>query len=436
MRKLYIVFSLFIASIAQAQSNLSLKQLSDSLLANNYSIRLVRVDEVIAKEQNGTGASGSLPTVGLTAGQSNAFNNTRQEFFNGQINQANNAANQARNASVRVDWTLFNGFRVQAIKDQLQAQERLASLTTISTIEEQLYELASNYFELVSRSKMLESLQASVKVSSDNYQLALSRQKLGRASKQEVLQSLTLVHSDSTNLLLEENRIRFLKYEIKKLTGLDAELELEIDSFRMDESSLAPLPDLISNSLTQNLDIKKQKSMMLMALGNLKQQKSELYPKLGLFGEYNFVQSSNQIGILKSNTSLGPSMGLSLSYNLFDGFRVRRNINIAKWESERQNLSIEKTEYELRFSIMQAYQDYLTRKQLVSFEKENVKIADQNLALAQAQLTNGAISNYEFREVQQEVLAAKSREIDAEYQLNLTILKLQTLSGTLLRSVF
>ncbi|TNE80667.1 MAG: TolC family protein [Bacteroidetes bacterium] len=436
MRRIFIaIIGLISYSVAQAQTAYSLKQLADSLIENSFQLRINRLQEEEARLQTGMAAAGAYPTVSLQAGNSQAFNNTRQEFFNGDIREASLAANQAWNAAVRADWTFFNGFRVWAQSAINETRHQLSSLITRARMEEELFQLASLYAELQAREQMLQNLKSTLSVSNENYRLAESRQRIGKANKQDVLQSLTNLNSDSSNYIKEENRILYLKLELKKLCGLKSGGMIQVGD-TTNETAVPALDKLIENALAQNTDIRQQKAQVLISLKNEKLQKADRYPQLGLFAEYNFVQSANQVGILKSNTSLGPAFGLSFRYTLFDGFRVSRNISLAALQTKQSRLNEEQTSFELRISMAQAYDTYLLNRRLSELERQNSLLAEENLSLAQARLNNGVISAFDFRQVQESTLAAESRAIEANYELRRSALQLMLWSGDLLKAIY
>jgi len=131
---LLLVLALLLATGSSAQVPLSLGQVADSVLLNNYNLRLIRVDAAVARRQNTLGAAGYYPSLSLNGTQENSSMNTRQEFFNGDVREAKGALNQSLFFGVRLDWNLFQGFYVQSLRTDLQLKEEAAELQTILSI--------------------------------------------------------------------------------------------------------------------------------------------------------------------------------------------------------------------------------------------------------------------------------------------------------------
>ena len=105
--------ALFVSAGAVAQQNLpvyTLRQCLEVGLENNYSVRLVKVDEKISEENATKGNAGLLPTVDLTGSYGGDFGSTRTESrATGDITREQNAYDQSVNLGVNASYlsTLF-----------------------------------------------------------------------------------------------------------------------------------------------------------------------------------------------------------------------------------------------------------------------------------------------------------------------------------------
>ena len=66
-----------------------------------------------------------------------------------------------------------------------------------------------------------------------------------------------------------------------------------------------------------NLDIERTKM-------DLKITNSELYPKLNTTISYGYNGNQNDVGILKSNDAVGPTINLGLTYAIYSGGALKR----------------------------------------------------------------------------------------------------------------
>ncbi|MHB1277887.1 MAG: TolC family protein [Bacteroidia bacterium] len=429
---LLIFLFCFFSGSMWAQQPMTLKQLGDSLLENNYALRLVRIQEEQAGVLNTPGAAGFYPSVVLNGQQQNSAFNTRQEFFNGDVREANSALNQSVNVGVRLDWTLFNGFYVQSQKTELELNERLAEVNTVLQMESELYTAASLYFEIIARQSLLASLDSALYFSHLRVELAKTQLEVGKGSRLEYLQSMLDLSADSSRWMQEKTALVNLHTQLKQQLGMDPKAEVRLDDTVY---SLAPLvyENLRSEVIAQNNQIKAIKIRELTAVNAIKKAQSQRYPRVSLYSEYSFVSSQNAVGILKTNRSLGPAAGVGLSYTLFNGSQVNRDIRIARLQQEEARVSLEKGYYDLEVKLLQEYENYLLQQKLLAFELDNVRMSRENVQLARIQLRLGSINAFQFRDVQLVGLEAESRYAQALFALKESELNLMLLSGGLIR---
>ncbi|MDX5320093.1 MAG: TolC family protein, partial [Bacteroidota bacterium] len=216
--------------------------------------------------------------------------------------------------------------------------------------------------------------------------------------------------------------------------GMEGNGEIHLsDSLAADK--LWVFQDIEQKMRQQNATLHLLKLEYLASEHGVKRAQSSRYPSLALFGEYNFLQSQNAVGILKSNQILGPAVGLSLRYDLFNGFQTNRQIEIAKLEREKQALRKEKLDRDLGFDLLNAFENYQLQKQIYTLESRHAVLAKENLLLAEIQLKAGAITSYQFREVQETMLSTQANLAKAWYGIKLAELELAWLSGDLLHFI-
>lgn len=105
-----------------AQQELSLAQLVEQALQENYQIRIAQNAITQAENSDTYGNAGYFPTVNLNGERRTSVRNARQEFFSGDSQQATNARSTATSATLEVNWVVFDGLAVFARKDRSRAQ--------------------------------------------------------------------------------------------------------------------------------------------------------------------------------------------------------------------------------------------------------------------------------------------------------------------------
>ena len=132
-------------AIAQQQI-LSPTEAVSLALENNYGIKLVNNQLEVAKNNASILDSGFLPTVTGNAGATYNVDNTEAEFSNGNITILNGAESSRYNASVNLNYVLFDGLGRSYDYKQLQERYQLSELQARETIQNTVFQLFTIYY--------------------------------------------------------------------------------------------------------------------------------------------------------------------------------------------------------------------------------------------------------------------------------------------------
>ena len=106
-----------------AQQALSLSDAIMKGLENNYRIEISELQRDIAANNNDWAIAGRYPTINLTA---NSNNNYRNSSNPGSVLRESNTFNVGITPGIQANWVLFDGYRVNITKKQLEGQQQLS----------------------------------------------------------------------------------------------------------------------------------------------------------------------------------------------------------------------------------------------------------------------------------------------------------------------
>jgi len=254
--------------------------------------------------------------------------------------------------------------------------------------------------------------QDAVDLSMQRKRIAMAKLSLGSGSQLMLLQSTVDLNADSTSLIRQLNSLANTKADFNRLLAQDVTTPFFIrDTIMLDTSF--QYDSLIHQALIQNSALISARLSQEIARLGVKESQSNLFPSLGFNANYGYTQQNSATGFLQYNRSYGPSFGFNLSYNIFNGFNVTREIKNAKIWLNSGEIEVKDNEQEIRLSIWKLYNDYRSNLEIVRMQLTNVDVAKENVNVAFEKYKLGSINDVELREIQQKL-------IDAEYQLILS----------------
>lgn len=395
-----------------AQEPLSLFQAIETGLQNNYSIIIQRNYAQINANNNTIGNAGFLPMVNLTGTQNNTFTSTHQEMFNGTVKDIDNAKNRSLNTGVQLTWTLFDGLSMFATKDMLEVMELNGETEVRMAMENTVSAIIMTYFGVIQQQKLIQVLQDALELSKERRNITRAKIDLGAGSEMMLLQATVDMNTDSINLIREKSTLKQTMADLNRLMALEPTRAFSYtDSIRL--TGPLSFDELLENTQKQNNDLLVARNNLAISLLALKDARSQRYPRLNLNAGYSYTQFNSQTGFAEYSHSVGPSIGLSLSYPIFDGLNVNRTIQNAKLELNTSEYQMKDTDLALHTDLYKLYTDYLTNLEIVQIERINQDVARLDLDVAFEKYRLGTINDIDLREIQK-------RYIDAQYQLLLS----------------
>lgn len=430
-----IIASLIVCSSAMAngQEVYSLKKCIETGLEKNYSIRIIKNEQQKSKNNATPGNAGYLPTLDLNGGYSGNINNTRSTLTDGTVEKTNGISTETANAGLNLNWTVFDGFGIQATYSKLKELQQMGELNTRMTIEDFVANLTSEYYNLIRQKIRMRNLRSSVDLSKERLRIVEERYSIGSMSRLDLQQAQVDFNADSSKLLTQFEAVNSSRIRLNELMALD---EVGNELF-IEDSVIYPNPLLDETVLwKQTMEantslLAAQKNRTLSEL-DYKKAKSRNYPYVKLNAGYGYTANWYEAGTTDLQQRLGINYGLTIGFNIFDGMNKRREQRNAKLDIQNQALRMQELELSLRADMSNLWMAYKNNLELWKLEKENQVVAQENYSIAIDRYKLGDLSGIELREAQNSLLEAEERQSIAEYATKLCEISLLQLSGQIL----
>lgn len=425
-----------VSMMAQEVPLLTKQQALQETLAKNFDIQLVENTIEIADNNQDLLNSGYLPTLIGNAGASYDLQDQQATFQNGETNTIDGAETQRFNASLNLNYTLFDGLGRYYNYKALKEQYALTELQARETIETTMLQLFTVYYEVARLTENVTVLKGTFENTKKRLTRAQYAFEYGQNNKLEVLNAEVDIVTDSTNLLNTLQLLRNTKRDLNVISNTDLQRRFVVDT---SVQFIAPLQldAFIEDAEKNNVRLLQAEKNKTISDYNVKQSRAVFLPSLGLTGSYGWNQGEFPVtSFLASNQSVGFSAGLNLTWNLFDGGTSITNIKNAKITLQNQEIQQAQFKNEVRRDIANAQDEYINRLAVFELQGQNVVTALNNFERSNEQYKVGQIASVELRQAQINLLNAKTNKNAAKYQAKLAELQVLQLVGQLLNVDF
>jgi len=425
-----ILFFLFLVSGIYAQQPITLDEAILKGLENNFQIRIAKQQYNIAGLNNKWGTVGRFPSINLGVQSINRYDNTPVfdtasfEYIRGD--QYTNSLTPYAN----LQWLLFDGLSVSINKQKLDLLENYSLGYSTIVVENTIQSIILGYYLALLEEERLKVLESVKGLSGDRFNYEMMRKDLGSSVTFDVLQAKNSYFSDSTNYLLQQLRVKNAYLRLNLLLGEPPQVNfMLVDSFQVEIQNYL-LDDLMNKMLASNRTLMNQYVNQEILKKDVKIAKSDIWPSLVMNAGVDYTQGWYDWEKHQQNTYLFDYYAnFTLSFNLFNGGNTKRAIESAKITEKIGEIEITQATQTLENLLVNQYDLYSIRKQLLEVANVNLESAELNMQIATEKYRNGTINSFNFRDVQLIFLNASSNKLNAIYDLIDSQVELLRLTG-------
>ena len=417
----------------QSLKVISLKECIEVGLKQNYDLLIVRNDEQIAQNNATAANAGMLPTLDLSAGYRGSSDRTSTTPREGESYTEKGSFDQSADVGLALSWTIFDGMRIRTNYKILQEMREKGELQTRYTIEDFVANLTAEYYNLIQQTIRLKNFRYAVALSKERLRIAEERLKVGTFSRLDVLQARVDFNADSSQYMTQQEMVSSSRIRINELMAKEDLQERCVaeDSVIYINSSLK-WDELSAQTLHTNTSILMADKNTEISELEFKSVKSRNFPYLRLSGGYGYTHNHFADGTIKTRGTLGPNVGLSMGFTIFDGNRRREQRN-AKIEVENAYYTRKQVEQSLLADLSNFWQAYCNNLEVIELEGQNLLTAKENYEIAMERYRLGNLSGIDMREAQKSLLDAEERLLTSQYNTKLCEISLQQISGNILK---
>lgn len=412
-----------LAASVQAPVRWDLRTCIDYALEHNITIRRNRLSAASSEIDVKTARADFLPSVSGSIGQNISNRPWAQNTVplnGGTMTTTTSKTSYNGNYGVNVNWTLFNGRRINTLKQNELNGE--ISLLGIAESENSIVQsITQTYVQILYSAEAVKVNEANLQLSKANLERGQQLFNAGSISKVDLAQLQTQVSQDEYSLVSVQAQLQDYKIQLKQLLEIDGEEEMDVYLPELSDARvLSPLPsrnEVYAAALALRPEIASAEKNIEAADLNIKIQKAGYLPTLSLtagIGSNNM--SGNDFTFTEQiKRNWNNSLGLSLSIPIYDKRQTKSNIQKAQIQKSQQELELQDRQKTLFKTIENLWLDANTAQKQYLSASANLESSQTSYELTQEQFDLGMKNTVELLQERNNLLAAQQQKLQAKY---------------------
>ena len=426
-----ITGALIVSGTLNAQTQIKKLQLSEAIQlaeANNKTLKESGLNSSIASEKYKQSSAMFMPQVDLsysalfTDNPLNAFGFNLQQ---GIVTAADFDPSKLNNPSLTKDF----GSKIEVMQPLINPDlfyqrkaakkgKEIAELQKMRTSEYVAFQVKQTYMELALAYDAKEVIDRALATSAEGLKRAQSFYDEGLIQRTDLLDAQIFNSKLETDLSQATNSIQDISDRLSLVMGTETGIQYTIDKVTETAEADFSYNDLRTDFVAMNKAIEAQ-TMMKQA------SKMNFLPKLNAFGSYQYNDS--KFAQFDKGSYL---VGIKLSWNIFNGMRDKRSINISNYEIQRLNSQLSQQKDEAKVELMKSTRALETLSKETVNNQQMVEQAREALRILQDRYSEGLVSTTDLLRSQTQLAQTELALTQSIFKKNVTKAYIELLTET------
>ncbi|MCM2316231.1 MAG: TolC family protein [Thermoanaerobaculia bacterium] len=393
-------------------------------LARGVSPRVAQLKslELAAREGERGALAGRMPYVDLSAGYTR--NSDVPEFSAGapgneMIIFPNIPDNYRARAGAQLP--LYTGGRVTSQIDAARSNLAAAGQDIVAGDRDAALEAAAAYWNLVTAIETERVVTASLSAFDQHLADAKNRVDLGFAARNELLAVQAERDQAELQRLRARNRAQTANANLLRILNLPFGTRIDpADSLESAADAPSDIERLVAEALEARAELKALRARVEAANASASTARSARLPQASLAAAYDYASPNQKILPMTDAWEDTWSVGVGVSWNVFDGGRASAAEARARAEAEALRRHLEDVELRVRLEVTERALDLETSVAAVIVSKRGLEAAQENERVSRDRYREGVLSSSELLDAETQTLRSGLDLAVAQGQLRIS----------------
>lgn len=432
MKKVAVIaaISCFAVAVLISQESMGKRQLTleDAVkIALDQNISVRQAQNNMESAQSGVlSAYGSyLPTLSASGNWTRTQTDrpASTQFFSGIPIPvpATSSTNGSFSTGLSLGYTIFDGLNREANLNRATSTAVAAEQQSTRTRQQIVYQVQSAYLNVLRTEQLVKVSEENLKRDQRQLDRITESNRVGSLSIADVYRQQSIVSNDEVNLISAQNNFDKAKADLLSLIGTDVggdyavsdpsiSTDITADELESTKGFIGQFENLRQQAITARPDYQGAVESYDAAQSGVTSATSRYFPSIR--GSAGYSLSGNQ---WKKMDQKGLNWGISISWNLFDGFQTNQNIQAASAQKRNAELTLLQTERNISVDVKKALLDLeASRKQYEATEKALLS-ATQDRKVAEERYNLGAGTLLDLLTANAGFVNAQANRVNATY---------------------
>lgn len=388
--------------VAQSQNNIESAQASVLAASGNY-----------------------LPTVSASATWNQSRTDSKEQIFDRNLlafREAGISTGTQVNTGVNLGYTIFDGFAREGTMKRASSTAVATEQTAARTRQTIVYQVESAYLNVLRNEQLVKVSEENLKRDNRQLERITESSRVGALSQADVYRQQSQVAADEFSLITAQNNYDKSKTDMISLIGLDVSEEYAISdssvSTEIPQSELESTMDqykdfkqLSERALAKRPDYQAATETFNASEGAVTSARSGYLPSLSASGGYGLT--SDHFSGLSDQKSL--NLGLSVRWNIFDGFSTNQALQAAQVQQMNADLSVQQAQRNINVQIKEALLDLDASRKQYDVSQKGLISAEQDYKIAEERYNLGAGTLLDLLTANANLVNAQANKVNATY---------------------
>jgi outer membrane protein TolC len=322
---------------------------------------------------------------------------------------------------------VFTGGKLLYSFKNAQLDLKIAKEKNENTREDTILQVKKVFFNILVLKELLKAHNEAQELADTNYKNIKMNYDLGMASKYDLLRAELAAASVTPNVLKTEKYLNLSIQNLKFMTGIPEETEVNIVGTLNYSRSPLELAEIIKKGLSNRSELIQMEMQQKKTANLLKMAYGQFLPDISVVASYSY--RSDLFNFKKKNWDNYYTINLAIQFPIFNQFKRTGQVGELKVIKKILDLNYQQLQDATKLQIQDLYMTMQEEYRNIEAGHKNIETAQEGLRSAELTYQEGLITLLELNASTSDLTKAKVNYFQAVYNYNIAAAELEKIIG-------